>query len=89
MAILVFVGIALLSAVTWHRYLQTYSSASIAAAATTVVVFQLIVYLQLGYLDPFFPIAVVTTGALSLVISFIVGLPIRARRLAAKAKHES
>jgi hypothetical protein len=78
--ILIVVGIALVSSAYWHHYFPKYVAASLAAALTTEIVFQVIVYVQLGFLDPFFLVAVFTSGALALVIAFLVGLPIRSRR---------
>ena len=80
MPVLIFVAVALVSAVLWHQYVSNYLVASLAASVTAVVVFQVLAYIHLGYLDPFALIAVVTTSAVALAIALAIGLPIRARR---------
>lgn len=80
MGLLIFLAIALTSAVLWHRFLPRYTTASLGATITTVLAFQAAAFLQLGYLDPYFLIAVITSSVAALVISLVVGLPLRARR---------
>jgi len=66
--------IALLAAVVSHRVIQNYLLAAATAAGIATVTFQLLVRLQLGYLDPFFPIALVGGGALAFIIALLAGL---------------
>ena len=80
MGLLLFFFVALISGVLWHHLVPRYSIAVVGATLSAVILFQCIVFLQLGYLDPFFPIAAVTTGGMALIVSLLVGLPIRARR---------
>ena len=80
MALVIFFGIAIISATMWHRFVSRYVQASLGATVTTVVLFQVGAYLDLGYLDKFALIAVVTSSAIALGISLLIGLPIRARR---------
>ena len=80
MPLLVFLALSLASAVLWHRYVPRYSSASFGAAVTSTAVFQLLAFLDLGYLDPFVIIAVITSFTAAFVVALLVGLPIRARR---------
>ena len=70
-----------------HRVLRSYILASFGAAMIASVVFQCVIYLQLGYLDPFFMIALVVGGVVALVVAAIVGIPfLWVRR---KKQHES
>lgn len=80
MGIVVFLGIAVISATLWHRFVTGYASATIGATLTTVVLFQVAAYVHAGQLDKFFIIALVTTSAMALIISALLGLPLRARR---------
>ncbi|MBH2044056.1 MAG: hypothetical protein I8H87_11135 [Comamonadaceae bacterium] len=80
MALVVFFLIAVISATVWHHYVSRYLAAALGATGTTVVLFQAVAFLQLGHLDPFFPIAVITSSLVALPLSLLVGLPIRVRR---------
>ena len=80
MGIVILIGIGIVPAALWHHLVPRFAVATIAATTTTVVLFQIGAYMGLGYLDPFFLIAVVTSGALSLLISVLVGLPMQSRR---------
>ena len=84
--LLVLVAISIGSAAAWHFKFREYAIAAGCAAATSVVVFQVVAYLQAGYLDPFFPIAVVTSSLLSFAIALIVGIPFWQRRRRALAE---
>jgi uncharacterized membrane protein YccC len=80
MPLLIFIATALVSAVLWHQYVSHYFAASVAATATAVVVFQVLAYIELGYVDPFALIAVATSSVVALAIALVIGLPFRARR---------
>ncbi len=60
MGIVILIGIGIVSAALWHHFVPRFAVATIAATTTTVVLFQIGAYMDLGYLDPFFLIAVVT-----------------------------
>jgi hypothetical protein len=78
--LIIFFAIALGCAAIWHAFLPRYLAASFGATVTTVLTFQGVTFVQLGHLDPFFLIAAVTTSAIALLISLLVGLPFQARR---------
>jgi hypothetical protein len=80
MGLFVLLVVALLSATLWHRFVPRYAIAVVGATLSTAVAFQVIAFIQLGYLDPFFLIAAATSGGLALLIAIVVGLPFRARR---------
>jgi hypothetical protein len=66
---------SVLSAFGWHLIVKRFVLALIGATLTTVIFFQLANYIHLGYLDPFFIIAMFTSGLWAFVISVIVGAP--------------
>lgn len=71
---------ALGAALVWHWFVPFYRPAVIGATITTVIVFQVAAYIHLGYLDPFFVVAIVTSSIVAAVIALLVGIPFRARR---------
>ena len=66
--------VAVVTGVVSHRLIHNYVLAAAAAAAIATLTFQLIVRWQLGYLDSFFPIAVVVSGAFAFLIALVVGV---------------
>lgn len=87
MAFLAFFLIAIAAALVWHLLVQSFLGAVAGATIATVVVFQVVAFLQLGYFDPLASIAMVVTGAIAAVISALLGLPFRTRRKS--TRHES
>ena len=65
--------IALASAFFWHKKEELAKKANIKATITTVILFQIVGFMRLGHLDPFFPIAMVITGVIAFIISAVVG----------------
>ena len=84
MGLFVLILLAVVSGVLWHYLVPNYALAVVGATVSTIVVFQVIAFLQLGQLDPFLLIAAVTSGGLALVVACLVGLPVYARRSAAR-----
>jgi hypothetical protein len=85
MALIALLGIALISAILWHRFLPDYWAASVGATLTTVIAFQIAVFVQLGHLDPYLLVAAITTTIPASIVSLLVGLPLRARRKQARS----
>lgn len=83
--LLILGAMAVLSAIGWHLIVKRFVLALLGATLTTVILFQVANYIHLGYLDPFFIIAMITSGAGALVISAVVGVPF----LALRKKNES
>ena len=77
LGMIVLIGLSVGSALIYHIKLNRLWVASLLAALTASVIFQIIGYLVLGYLDPFFMIALVTGGIVSLVVAVLVGLAIK------------
>ena len=70
----VFLILALVVSVVAHLTVRRFVFAVLLSALVSAALFQVIVRIQLGYLDPFFVIAFVTTSAAAVVISSVTGL---------------
>jgi hypothetical protein len=73
LGMVVFVGITVATATICHVKIKNYWVATILATLVSVILFQIVAYIELGYLDPFFLIAIVTSSAAALIISILVG----------------
>ncbi len=74
MSILVFTIIALVISAIFHAIIKNYGKAIITSAIISAILFQVVIYIGLGYLDPFFIIALIVTGGIATLISAVVGL---------------
>ncbi len=74
---LVLLSIAVVSAIAWHILLRSFLLATLLATTTSVVLFQIAAYLHVGYLDPFFLIAVATSSVICLFVAVAVGMLVR------------
>jgi len=63
-----------------HLRVNNYWSATFISALLSVVMLQVVFYIELGYLDPFFLIAIAISGIVALIISALVGILIKAFR---------
>ena len=70
----VFVGLCIALAAGAHYFLRRFFLASLLSALASTALFQIIAALYIGYFDPFWPIAVMFSAPIALVISLIVGL---------------
>ncbi|HEX5371705.1 MAG TPA: hypothetical protein VFW84_03120 [Aquabacterium sp.] len=77
MAVIVFLLVALASALVWHRQCARRTLAVVGATVTTVLAFQALAYLHLGHVDPFFVIAMAVSSVPAALISLAVGLLMR------------
>jgi hypothetical protein len=75
-----FILIAAASSVVWHLFVRAYGVAVLGAALTTVVLFRVVEYLVLGYLEPYFYMAMASSLLPALVIAAGIGLPFRFHR---------
>lgn len=66
------VGIAYLI----HRKVKNYILACILAALISSISYQLIGYFVLGYLDPFFLIALATSIGVAFLLAMLTGIPV-------------
>ena len=78
--LVILAAIAMASALLWHWLVPRYIAAVVGATITTATAFQFVAYLHLGYLDPFFLVAMITSSMMAAVIALLVGLPFRAVR---------
>ncbi|MBI3815361.1 MAG: hypothetical protein HY279_12980 [Nitrospinae bacterium] len=58
-----------------HALVRSFVAACFISAAIALVVFQFFAYLHIGYLDPFFVIALFTGGVAAYIVALFVGLP--------------
>lgn len=79
-AILILLIIAITVSAFCHSIIRSFFGASIASALVSTILFQFAAYIELGYLDPFFLIAIVTGAFYALLISLPVGIVTRAIR---------
>jgi hypothetical protein len=75
--ILILLGISGLVASVSHCFCRRYIFACFLSAFVATLLFQISVFLRLGHLDPFFPIAFVVGGSISFVIALVVGAVVR------------
>lgn len=67
--------ISVFCALLFHWRIKHYLFAVFGAASMASVLFQIAAYFQLGYLDPFFAVALLTGGLFAMVVAFIAGVP--------------
>ena len=67
---------SVLAALVYHLRVQNYLVASALSAITVSVLFQIIGYLVVGYLDPFFIVATIGGGVVAWIIALVVGIPV-------------
>jgi hypothetical protein len=77
MGVAVLALIAVMVAICCHRWIKPFWLAVIISGPLAAVLFQVAVRVQLGYVDPFALIALLTTTPIAWVISALVGLAIR------------
>jgi len=75
-----FILITAAASLVWHVLVKRYGLAIIGAALTAVVVFRVVSYFVLGYLDPYFLVAMVTSSIPAFAIAAVIGLPFRVVR---------
>ncbi len=75
MNILVFVTLSILSSAACHYFFKTYIIAAVLSAFVVSISFQVFAYAVVGYLDPFFIVALIVGWLISFFISLLIGLP--------------
>jgi hypothetical protein len=80
--LIVLAGVSAVSAVLVHWHIRRYVVASMVSAVGAAVVFQALVVLQLGHIDPFLPIAFVLSLPVTTPLAFLVGWLFLLRRRA-------
>lgn len=73
------IGLAILMvcsiSVLFHYFYRKYYDASVYAALSTSLIWQVIAYIDLGYFDPLAPIGFVMGALGSFLVALIIGLP--------------
>ena len=80
--ILILSLISIVFAVLLHMIVKKYIQASLIAGIMSAVLFIVVDYIHMGYLDPFFPFALITSSVIGFIISLVVGIPFKRRRSA-------
>ena len=75
--IVIFIVIAVGSAIMWHTFLKRIPIAILGSAITSAAIYQVCNYIKLGYLDPLFIISLPTTFATAFIIALIMSIPFR------------
>ena len=76
MALILFCIISVDIAYLFHRKVENYIFACILAALISSVIYQLIGYFVLGFLDPFFLIALATGAGVAFLLALLTGIPV-------------
>jgi len=77
---LILLAISGVVATVIHCFCRRFIVACFLSAFVATLLFQMAVFLRVGYLDPFFPIAVAVGGSISFVIALVVGAVVRRLR---------
>ena len=77
MLLVISVVVAFFAHALIRKFFLSFLVACIASAIIASVLFQVAAYLHIGYLDPFFPIAMVISCAIAFGIAAAVGLVVR------------
>jgi len=80
LGIVTLVAISVSLAMIFHLRVNSYWLATFVSTFLSVVILQIIFYIELGYLEPFFLIAMATSGIAAFVVSALVGMLIKAFR---------
>ena len=73
--IIILCGISILLAIGFHYKLKSPIVATILSTFSASIAFQVIAYIHIGYLDPFFIIAFILSSGITFLISLLVGIP--------------
>ena len=80
LGITIFVAITVVFSLIAHWQLKSFLVAVCSSVLLSVAVFQIANYVHLGHLDPFFVVAMVTSGLLALAISSGIGVLLKCTR---------
>ena len=84
LGILLFLAIVVSVAVAMHRLLSQYWLACIASVVIAEAVFFVVAFMLTGFIDPLWPIALVTSLVLAVPITMLIGRSIRKSRRSAQ-----
>ncbi len=80
MSIIIFLTIAIVTSLVCHFLIKSKVAASFISAIIAAIAFQILNYFIVGYLDPFFIVAIIITGLIGFLVSFLIGLAFSYRR---------
>ena len=75
--IIIFSIVAVAVSVISHVLIKKISSAILWAATSTALIFQLVMYFLAGYLDPSFPVVLITSFLIAFFIALVIGVPFK------------
>jgi hypothetical protein len=78
--ILVLIMISIIVSIATHAMVADFSRALAISVIISCIAFQVASFIHIGYLDPFFIIAIVTSSFIIGIISSLVGLPFYIKR---------
>lgn len=78
--LIVLCAVSIMTSSGFHYRIRNILFASLLAAISASILFHLIGYFVLGYLDPFFLISLFTGAAIAFVISILIGIPLAYKR---------
>jgi hypothetical protein len=84
--LLVLAAICIACSIVTHMLVRSFWLACALTVISAVPSFQLATFLHSGFLDPFWPIAVVATSFICLVASAVIGAVIRRAREASASR---
>ena len=76
----IFGTMAISFSLIWHWLVKNYKNAVVGATISTIISFQVVAAIHIGYIDPFIIIAIITSGAITAIIAAVIGLPFKAQR---------
>jgi uncharacterized membrane protein YfcA len=77
---IVLCAVSIITSSGFHYRIRNILFASLLSAVTASIIFQIIGYFVLGYLDPFFLISLFTGAGIAFAISIIIGIPFAYKR---------
>ena len=71
--LIVLLSVAIISPLFWYKYEIDRKKALTYSIITTVIILQLIMYFEDGYISPFIIITIITSAIVAYIVSKIVG----------------
>jgi len=73
-------AVSIMTSFGFHYRIRNILLASLLAAISASIIFHVIGYFVLGYLDPFFLISLFTGAGIAFIISILIGIPFAYKR---------
>jgi len=75
MELYIVVAASALSALVWHHFLDRFLIAVAGSTAVTVIIFQILAYIEISDYDPFFLVGIFISGFVAMAVSVVIGVP--------------